>query len=367
MPIHTVIREKRKSLELTQEQVAERLGVSASAVNKWERGNTCPDIMILPALARLLETDVNTLLCFKEELTDQEIARVCEDVVKEIKDSGFEAGFCLAEKRIREYPNCMKLLYSLNVTLEGSFILEQAELSGKEHERYQKKIFAHYEFVAENAKDEQIRSSAAYMLAGKYIGQGRYECAEELLELMPERSADKRIMKSGILEAQGKRDEAARILEGKILGDINEVHMTLLKLLDIVMDEGDEEDAQKIAEIGQKTAELYELWGYNSILIPMELAVKKQDVRESVKYIREMLLTMAKGPWKIPDSPLYRHIDKNDKTEEQGGAESRERQDAKEQYGTRMLQVLKKELQTSPRYDFLREDEEFLELIAEQM
>ena len=364
MPIHTVIREKRKALEMTQEQVAERLGVSASAVNKWERGNTCPHIMILPALARLLETDVNTLLCFKGELTDQEMTRVCEDVVKEIKDSGFGAGFCLAEKRMREYPNCMKLLYSLNVTLEGSFILEQADLSGEEHERYQKKILARYEFVAENAKDEQIRSSAAYMLAGKYIGQGRYERAEELLELMPERSADKRIMKSGILAAQGKRDEAARILEGKILGDINEVHLTLMKLLDIVMDEGDEEDAQKIAKIGQKTAELYELWGYNSILIPMELAVKKQDVRESVKYIREML-NIAKTPWKMPDSPLYRHIDKNDKTEEQGGAESRERQDAKEQYGTRILPVLKKELQTSPRYDFLREDEEFLELIAE--
>lgn len=92
MPIHTVIREKRKALEMTQEQVAERLGVSASAVNKWERGNTCPDIMLLPALARLLETDVNTLLCFKEELTDQEITRVCEEVVKEIKDSGFGAG-----------------------------------------------------------------------------------------------------------------------------------------------------------------------------------------------------------------------------------------------------------------------------------
>ena len=198
-----------------QEQGAERLRGSGSGVNKWEKENACPDVMILPALARLLETDVNTLLCFKEELTDQEITRVCEDVVKEIKDSGFGAGFCLAEKRIREYPNCMKLLYSLNVTLEGSFILEQAELSGEEHERYQKKILARYEFVAENAKDEQIRSSAAYMLAGKYIGQGRYERAEELLELMPDRSADKRIMKSGLLAEQGQNTEAARILERK--------------------------------------------------------------------------------------------------------------------------------------------------------
>lgn len=38
MPISTVIREKRRELGMTQEQVAERLGVSAPAVNKWERG-----------------------------------------------------------------------------------------------------------------------------------------------------------------------------------------------------------------------------------------------------------------------------------------------------------------------------------------
>lgn len=50
MTIGEVIREKRKELELTQEQVAQRLGISAPAVNKWERGSTYPDITILPAL-----------------------------------------------------------------------------------------------------------------------------------------------------------------------------------------------------------------------------------------------------------------------------------------------------------------------------
>lgn len=38
MPIHTVIHEKRKELGLTQEQIASYLGVTAPAVNKWERG-----------------------------------------------------------------------------------------------------------------------------------------------------------------------------------------------------------------------------------------------------------------------------------------------------------------------------------------
>ena len=54
MPISEVIRRKRKELEMTQEQVAQRLGVSAPAVNKWEKGSSYPDITLLPPLARLL-------------------------------------------------------------------------------------------------------------------------------------------------------------------------------------------------------------------------------------------------------------------------------------------------------------------------
>ena len=55
MVISQIIREKRKQLGLTQENVAEYLGVSTPAVSKWENGTTYPDIMLLPALARLLD------------------------------------------------------------------------------------------------------------------------------------------------------------------------------------------------------------------------------------------------------------------------------------------------------------------------
>ena len=50
MKINQIIREKRKELSLTQEQIAELLGVSTPAVNKWEKGSTYPDITLLPAL-----------------------------------------------------------------------------------------------------------------------------------------------------------------------------------------------------------------------------------------------------------------------------------------------------------------------------
>jgi len=57
MAISGIIQQRRKALGLTQEQLAEYLGVSTPAVNKWERGTNCPDIALLAPLARLLKTD----------------------------------------------------------------------------------------------------------------------------------------------------------------------------------------------------------------------------------------------------------------------------------------------------------------------
>ena len=52
----------RKRLGLTQEQLAESLGVTAQAVSKWENDQSCPDISMLPKLAQLFGTTVDALL-----------------------------------------------------------------------------------------------------------------------------------------------------------------------------------------------------------------------------------------------------------------------------------------------------------------
>lgn len=73
MMLSDVIRTRRQALGLTQEGLAARLGVSAPAVNKWERSIHYPDITLLPALARVLGVDLNTLLSFQEDMTEEEI------------------------------------------------------------------------------------------------------------------------------------------------------------------------------------------------------------------------------------------------------------------------------------------------------
>ena len=94
--INTVIQERRKALGLTQEQVAEYLGVTTPAVNKWEKGSTCPDIALLPPLARLLKIDLNTLFGFYEDITQQELILLCKEIHKKVISDGFDTGFSIA-------------------------------------------------------------------------------------------------------------------------------------------------------------------------------------------------------------------------------------------------------------------------------
>jgi len=46
-------------MDMTQEDVSEILGVSPQSVSKWERGDTYPDITLLPSLANLYNTSID--------------------------------------------------------------------------------------------------------------------------------------------------------------------------------------------------------------------------------------------------------------------------------------------------------------------
>lgn len=56
------IYKQRKSLNLTQKELAEKLYISPQAVSKWETGETLPDTSILLLLADVLETSVDKIL-----------------------------------------------------------------------------------------------------------------------------------------------------------------------------------------------------------------------------------------------------------------------------------------------------------------
>ena len=62
MQIGKTIRKYRKEKGMTQEEMANRLGVTTPAVNKWENENSYPDITLLAPIARLLGILLNVNL-----------------------------------------------------------------------------------------------------------------------------------------------------------------------------------------------------------------------------------------------------------------------------------------------------------------
>ena len=92
MPIETTIRQLRQARGLTQEQVARALGVSAPAVSKWETGASLPEVTLLPALARLLGTDLNELLSFQKEMSREEVAAFLNQLAETAAAEGVPAG-----------------------------------------------------------------------------------------------------------------------------------------------------------------------------------------------------------------------------------------------------------------------------------
>ena len=353
MPVGEVIRRKRKEQGLTQEQVAQRLGVSAPAVNKWEKGSSYPDITILPVLARLLNTDINTLLCFQEELSDNEIAEICNEIAVIMDEQGMETAFDAAEQKVREYPNCGKLIHMMASMVQGLLMMSGGWSTDRE--KYEEKIYSWYERVTECSGDEQVKNAAAYRLASEYIKKQEYEKARKMIDSLPKQQADKRILNARLLLAQEKHDEAAVLLERKLTDVLNDLSIVLSMLMNIAFEEGDMERAEKIASAGKQTALLYDQWGYSPLILPMELAVKKKDVEKSIAYIREMF-RMLTEPQHMSESVFYCHI---------YGKENfgRKYDEAMETYAEKVLPALLAEIKTDEGYAFLRDNEEFQELI----
>lgn len=64
--IGEIISRYRRDHRMTQEEFAARLGVTAQAVSKWERGNGLPDVALIEGICRILDISPNILFDFGE-------------------------------------------------------------------------------------------------------------------------------------------------------------------------------------------------------------------------------------------------------------------------------------------------------------
>ena len=113
MEIGTIIKKYRRERDMTQEQLAEYLRVSVSAVSQWESGKTAPDLSAIPAICNLFGISADELLGIDREHKQEKIDEILENASR-YSDRGYmtEAEKVL-EAGLREYPDNYTLMHQL--------------------------------------------------------------------------------------------------------------------------------------------------------------------------------------------------------------------------------------------------------------
>ena len=78
------IAERRKKMDMTQEELAEKLGVSSKSISRWENNVTMPDLSLLTIIAKELKVEISELLNGRK-MTQEELVRLRETIDKLIK------------------------------------------------------------------------------------------------------------------------------------------------------------------------------------------------------------------------------------------------------------------------------------------
>lgn len=308
MKINEIIHKKRLEQGLTQEQIANSLGVSIPAVNKWEKGKSYPDITLLPPLARLLNTDLNTLLSFQEDLSEKEVALMINKVSEIFEKQGYEAGFEKAIHKIKEFPNCNLLIVNMATLLDGGLILYGKDINKDDYEEV---IVSLYEKVAKS-NDMNLREQAQSQLIHRLMQNNNYDKAQEILDTFSaERFVDKKQIQAKLYIAKGELDKAAKLTEEKLLSTTNDIHTSLMTLMEIAIQEDRIDDGNYIADVDKKVAQLFDLWEYNQYVAHYQLHEALGNKAERIQLLLPMLKSLTKK-WDIHKSPLYRHIQKKE-------------------------------------------------------
>lgn len=75
------IAECRKLKKLTQEQLAEKIGVSRKSISRWENGNSMPDYSILDILCNILDVSINELY-YGKKMEKEDYKNISEENLK---------------------------------------------------------------------------------------------------------------------------------------------------------------------------------------------------------------------------------------------------------------------------------------------
>lgn len=189
---------------LTQEDVAEYLGITAQSVSKWERGESYPDITFLPALANIFETSVDLLIGMDTIRAEETRYNIHKKAVAYQRCGDYNSAEQTYRDALLIYPNKPGMILGLASTLA---------LKGNTNEAIE--LMERGLPLSSNEKQKATMRAALCFL---YLKAGREDSANRLASELPHRRESREVIQPLIQQGLSEM-EIDENIKTIILGD----------------------------------------------------------------------------------------------------------------------------------------------------
>lgn len=169
-------RKLRNLHELTQEQVAEMLGVTSQAISKWERGTSYPDIETLPIIANFFKVSTDYLLGVDIAKQEKIIAETIEQAILLCNDQKYMDSVTFLRTALIQYPSSCDIMYWLAWSLRGTI---------KEHPENEQEAIHTYHRILNVSKNTELLCKVTRDLAYCYYTLGDIPTALQYIDMLP--------------------------------------------------------------------------------------------------------------------------------------------------------------------------------------
>lgn len=304
--IGEIIIAKRKEKSWTQEQLANAVGVSTPAVSKWETGATYPDITLLSPIARALNTTVDELLSYQNELSAEGVSELAKKAGSIYESVGFDAGWSFCQEMLKEYPNSIPLKFHLG-NLFQSFMLLKPGISQQEIQAYYRRAADIYEEVLSSGHPKYTFSTTV-ILVGYYAMINELDRAEELLEGLPKPKVDPDLLYPSIYALRGKHDEAMKLTQENIRRYVPRVSQALGVLCSYAREREDMETAYTLAKINFEMTKLFGIKEEIAYPDMIKILVSQGDKETALNYLEAYAQSILELSYDYSNNPCFNRL-----------------------------------------------------------
>jgi len=164
----------RKSKEWTQEEVAEIVGVSPQSVSKWERGDSYPDITLLPSLANLYKVSVDAIIGMDKINEAEARTKLFQSGHGHLRQGNGKAAAKVFTDALKTFPNDESIMTELALVLSLECDPEKLKQAASLCER-----------VLSGSPDEKVRHTARAAICFIYFKLGEKDKAVSAARNLP--------------------------------------------------------------------------------------------------------------------------------------------------------------------------------------